>query len=199
VNAVLAPEALAEADELREIMEDPLTDTEALTALGYIRWARALQLDTGNDLSDLNAALGHFALLSRQRPDYLPDQVRDHFSSEEKSLYLGRWPRLMERVEKLEAEPGFGTNPGLLTVAKDLLQQAIIAPDIPTPQHEVALIKFSTVLMGRFLALGEQDDLDQSIQIAELALSTIPTTSPNRSEAESILAISQQYRRSTKG
>ncbi|WP_328457676.1 CHAT domain-containing protein [Streptomyces sp. NBC_00386] len=79
-QAVLEPGALAEADALLDSRTDPVSDWEALCAVGLLHWDRYLALPEGQGPEELEQAFELLSPVYRTVPEGVPGQIKERLN-----------------------------------------------------------------------------------------------------------------------
>ena len=192
-DAVLSQDALRQVTELLHAVADPATDLEIANAAGWLYWYRYLTLESGEDQQDLALALALLAPVYQERPDAVPDELRQYFM-ENPATGLARPEAMVAHAVELLAQTLSTGDPGALSTAIDLLQWALAATPADEPVRLGYLSNLAGALQIRFARTGTSADLDQALEVGEQAVAAAPAEDPNRAKYLSNLGHALQAR-----
>jgi tetratricopeptide (TPR) repeat protein len=168
-EAVTCDEAIKLAQQLWDSVDNPATDLEIMTALGWLSWYRYLSLPKAVGYGDHLMAETHFALAFRDHPEALPHEIRKRFDSigpnhQNRLMVLSR--RGMQLLDQALETGDLATLEAAIATTEEVVAR-IGAADI---NRTVALSRLGNTLIARYERTGQLPDLDRAIELWEEAL-----------------------------
>jgi len=197
-DAVLAPEALAQAQALMDCVPDPAGDPQAVRTLAGLYRARSVALpgDEGDEAAAIAAALEEFA---GPGDEGALGPVVAGASPESLVEALDRWQELDRRaVELTTAAEHSSRGPEsaeLLGRAVEAARAAVDAvPRELPPFRAEALARLGRVLQARYRRDGVLDDLHEAIRVLREAEVAHGCGHPNRAALVTLLGVALRER-----
>ncbi|MGO9187484.1 MAG: CHAT domain-containing protein [Streptosporangiaceae bacterium] len=192
-SAVLSKDAVEDVAALLAAVAEPTADLQVLHAAGLLHWCRYLALDPSENQKDLTAALQLLTPVYRQQPNAVPDPVRRYFYDNPPDAGDGPEALADRAAQLLEQALGSG-DPGTLTLAIEVGEQALAATPADHPNRSLVLSNLGAALQRRFERLGGLADLHRAIEVGEAAVAATPADHPDRAGRLSNLGAALQRR-----
>jgi tetratricopeptide (TPR) repeat protein len=168
LSVVLEDSAVTEADELTSTLTDANDDLMARYLLGWLHWYRYQALPAGQDQSDLRGALTMFAPCFINAVRGLPGALLPILAGQA----VPTAAKLLELTQSVDDEE-------LLSAATDLWERIVTATAPDDPDGGMYLSNLGIALLTRFERTGALADLDNAIQVGQLAVQRTAADHPN--------------------
>jgi tetratricopeptide (TPR) repeat protein len=173
---VLSVEALDELHALMTAVPEPGADLEVLETAGWLHWCRYLVLDEPDDQADRDEALALFAAVYQQRPDAIPDNVRDYFTARppDEPDSRGAIATAQQFLNQAERTGDMAA----LDTAAVMLQRSLAVTPVGHPDRIARLSDLAGAMVSRFELGRSPADLDRAVELDEQVLAATPAGDP---------------------